>query len=71
MAVPKRRKSKATRDHRRAQWMRSVPLPGQAAGNRCSDENCPTTYMPHRVCPVCGKYNGRQVMPPKVERTQA
>lgn len=71
MAVPKRRQSKARRDSRRAQWMRSVPIPGQAAGARCTDENCPTTWMPHRVCPVCGKYNGRQVLPPKQGRTEA
>ena len=57
MAVPKRRKSKATRDSRRAQWMRSVP---KATVSRCA--RCQEPKLPHRVCGNCGYYAGRQAV---------
>jgi large subunit ribosomal protein L32 len=57
MAVPKRRKSKATRDHRRAQWMRSVPVPAVNACPRCQEPK-----QPHRVCGACGYYKDRTVL---------
>ncbi len=57
MAVPKRRKSKATRDSRRAQWMRSVPKPNVG---RCA--KCQEPKLPHRVCAACGYYNDREVI---------
>jgi large subunit ribosomal protein L32 len=57
MAVPKRRKSKATRDSRRAQWMRSVKTPNVI---RC--QNCGEPTLPHRVCASCGHYKQRQVI---------
>lgn len=64
MAVPKRRKSKATRDHRRAQWMRSVPKP---AGGTCP--KCQEPKLPHRVCANCGTYKDREVL--KIEENEA
>ncbi len=57
MAVPKRRKSKATRDSRRAQWMRSVPKPSVTLCPRCQEPK-----LPHRVCASCGYYHDREVI---------
>ena len=65
MAVPKRRKSKATRDSRRAQWMRSVPKPSVTRCPRCQEPK-----LPHRVCVSCGFYHDREVFPQK-EETEA
>ncbi len=45
MAVPKSKVSKARRDKRRANWM-----------IKCE---CGAYRLPHRICPACGKYNGR------------
>ncbi len=55
MPVPKRRTSSAKRDRRRAHDALSVP--GLA---KCS--NCGASVTPHRVCPSCGHYRGRQVI---------
>lgn len=52
MAVPKRKVSKARRDKRRANWKLTAP---QLV--RCPE--CGAYRMPHRICPACGKYNGR------------
>ena len=57
MAVPKRKKSKAMRDHRRAQWMRSVPVPQVNSCPRCQEPK-----LPHRVCAACGYYKDRTVI---------
>jgi large subunit ribosomal protein L32 len=65
MAVPKRKKSKAERDHRRAQWMRSVPKPTVSRCGRCQEPK-----LPHRVCANCGYYADREVLPQK-EETEA
>ncbi len=56
MAVPARRVSKARRDKRR-QNESKVALPAIV---RC--KNCGDFMRAHRVCPVCGYYNGRQVI---------
>lgn len=54
-AVPKRRVSKGRRDRRRTHDALSlfhlVP---------CQD--CGEMKRSHRVCPTCGKYNGRQII---------
>jgi large subunit ribosomal protein L32 len=65
MAVPKRRKSKATRDSRRAQWMRSVPHPAVTPCPRCQEPK-----LPHRVCASCGHYRDREVIK-QTEETEA
>jgi len=57
MAVPKRKKSKAMRDHRRAQWMRSVAIPSVNSCPRCQEPK-----LPHRVCAACGYYKDRIVL---------
>jgi large subunit ribosomal protein L32 len=56
MAVPARRVSKARRDKRR-QNESKVAMPAIV---KCS--NCGEFKRAHRVCPVCGYYNGRQVV---------
>jgi large subunit ribosomal protein L32 len=58
MAVPKKKTSRARRDARRATHAGSAP-----SVSECS--YCHSPKAPHRVCPNCGMYNGRQVV--KVE----
>jgi len=55
MPVPKRRTSSAKRDRRRAHD--ALTTPGLS---KCS--NCGAVVSPHRVCPSCGQYRGRQVV---------
>lgn len=60
MAVPKRRQSKARRNKRRThQKLFAVSV------SPCPQCNEPK--LPHRVCPHCGTYKGRQVL--EVEET--
>lgn len=56
MAVPKRRKTSAKRDHRRAHWKRIDPV----AKSLC--QQCRKPKLPHRVCPHCGTYRGRDIL---------
>ena len=59
MAVPKRKTSKARRDKRRSNvWKLDMP-----ALSKCTQ--CGELKMPHRVCPVCGYYKGKEIV--KVE----
>ena len=59
MAVPKRKVSKARRDKRRSSvWKLDAP-----ALSKCTQ--CGELKMPHRVCPGCGYYKGKEVV--KVE----
>lgn len=55
MPNPKRRHSRARRDKRRAHDALSRP-----AVSRCT--HCDAPHLPHRVCPHCGHYKGRQVV---------
>lgn len=55
MAVPKRKVSKARRDQRRSHDR--LQAPGLA---ECP--NCRELRLPHRVCPNCGYYRGREVV---------
>jgi large subunit ribosomal protein L32 len=55
MAVPKKRTSRTRRDKRRAQHGISA-----ARLNECP--RCHSPRLPHRVCPTCGTYKGREVI---------
>ena len=54
MAVPKRKQSKSRRDKRRATHKLQAP-----AVVECP--HCHQPKRPHRVCPTCGTYRGREV----------
>ena len=55
MAVPKQRQSHARTNKRRSQHKISPP-----ALHACP--RCHSPKLPHRVCPVCGTYAGREVV---------
>lgn len=54
--VPKHKLSKARRDRRRAQWKLIAPRWVECP-------QCHEPKLPHRVCPHCGYYRGRAVVP--------
>lgn len=55
MAVPKKRTSRTRRDKRRANHTAATP--------RLNDcPRCHSPRLPHRVCPTCGTYSGREVI---------
>ena len=56
MANPKRRHSKSRRGKRRTHDFLTAP-----GLSKCT--NCGGAVLPHRVCPNCGHYKGRQVIP--------
>ncbi len=58
MAVQKIKTSRAKRDKRRTHWKANL-----AGLITCS--NCNEPKLPHRVCPHCGYYKGKQVTIPK------
>ncbi len=55
MAVPKRRQSKTRGRKRRSHDAITLANP-----TTCPE--CGEPAMPHRVCPSCGNYKGRQVV---------
>ncbi|MBO8141877.1 MAG: 50S ribosomal protein L32 [Firmicutes bacterium] len=55
MANPKRRHSKARTGKRRSTWRLNVPNYGPCP-------QCHKPKPPHRACPECGYYDGRQVI---------
>jgi large subunit ribosomal protein L32 len=55
MPNPKRRHSKARTRKRRAHDALQAPQSSECP-------NCQSPRLPHRVCPKCGYYNGRQVV---------
>jgi len=55
MAFPKRRTSKRKRDQRRAHDAVGVPA-------RSNCPQCGEPKRPHRVCPNCGTYRGRELV---------
>jgi large subunit ribosomal protein L32 len=57
MAVPKQKQSHARTTQRRSQHKVAAP-----AYNACPQ--CHSPRRPHRVCPVCGHYGGREVIAP-------
>ncbi|HHY69851.1 MAG TPA: 50S ribosomal protein L32 [Bacillota bacterium] len=63
MAVPKRRTSASKRDKRRASaWKNRLASPQLVECPRCH-----SLILPHKVCPDCGYYKGRQVMKVKAK----
>jgi large subunit ribosomal protein L32 len=64
MAVPKKRTSRQRRDTRRA--THKVPA---ARLNECP--RCHQPRLPHRVCPNCGTYAGREVIRPEIAEPAA
>ena len=56
MNTPKRRHSKARRDKRRANW--KIDSTHLSVCNNCGEHS-----LPHRVCPSCGYYGGREIVP--------
>lgn len=56
MAVPKRKTSKAKTASRRASSYRL----NKTTVIECP--NCHETKLPHRVCPNCGYYDGKEVV---------
>ena len=55
MANPKRRHSQARRDNRRSQQRLRL-------GTLSACPQCGKLRLPHRACPFCGTYRGRQVV---------
>lgn len=55
MAVPKRRTSSTRRDKRRSH-------DGLAPPPRSLCPQCSEPKLPHRVCPNCGTYRGREIV---------
>jgi len=55
MAVPKRKVSKSKARARKASHKKQYP-----AAKACPE--CGAAQEPHRVCPSCGYYRGRQVL---------
>ncbi|MBI2082558.1 MAG: 50S ribosomal protein L32 [Deltaproteobacteria bacterium] len=58
MPVPKRKVSRTRRDKRRTHY-KLHPV----AGQKCPQ--CGGARLPHRVCPECGYYKGREVIRPE------
>ena len=55
MAVPKGKVSRQRRDKRRSShWKLTAPA-------LVACPKCGALHQPHRMCPECGLYNGRQV----------
>ncbi|HZB75610.1 MAG TPA: 50S ribosomal protein L32 [Solirubrobacteraceae bacterium] len=55
MAVPKQKQSRSRTNKRRSTHKLSSP-----AVNTCPQ--CRSPRRPHRVCPTCGSYAGREVV---------
>jgi large subunit ribosomal protein L32 len=60
MPLPKKRHSKTRGAKRRTHWKVAKP-------NLAVCPQCKTLKLPHRVCPVCGMYAGRQAIEIKVK----
>jgi large subunit ribosomal protein L32 len=62
VAVPKRRTSRSNRNKRRANHDKVT------APNLVPCPNCGEMAIPHRVCPSCGQYKGREIIAEKLEQ---
>ncbi len=58
MAVPKKKVTRARRGKRYAHAALEERVPSTCP-------HCGAPKEPHRVCPSCGRYKGRQVLEPK------
>lgn len=56
MAVPKKKMSRSRTRRRKATWKVSAPVVATCP-------RCGSAHTPHRVCPTCGTYNGRSIVP--------
>ncbi|MFZ5801490.1 MAG: 50S ribosomal protein L32 [Candidatus Omnitrophota bacterium] len=63
MANPKRRHS-----NMRTRLRRSHDALAMKSLSKCS--NCGAWIVPHRVCPLCGHYRGKQVLTLKVKESK-
>lgn len=63
MPVPKRKRSKARRDKRFANW-------GMKPKSFTACANCNDPIMPHVACKSCGFYKGQKVLRTKTERAE-
>ena len=61
--LPKRKYAVARRGERR-QHLKLDPV------NMTECPTCHQMRLPHRVCPFCGHYRGRQVVAPKARAAQ-
>ena len=61
MPVPKRKTSQSKRDSRRATHKLSVETVSFCP-------QCKSPKLPHRACPKCGTYQGREIIPLKQEQ---
>lgn len=64
MAHPTRKHTKARRDKSRMHWKLRVPSTTQCG-------QCGRRILPHRACPQCGQYRGRQVVAIRVKKDKA
>lgn len=55
MAVPKKKMSRSRTRRRKANWKVSAPRTAPCP-------QCGAAKLPHRVCPECGTYQGREVL---------
>ena len=60
MPVPKKKTSRARRDKRRAQQKLRV-----STASYCPQ--CKSPKLPHRACPTCGTYKGREIVPMDID----
>ena len=58
MAQPKRRWSKQRTHKRRSTWKLEEP-------NMATCKHCGELVLPHRLCSVCGYYDGKEVVKQK------
>jgi len=61
MPVPKRRHSHARKNKRRSQKKITT-------ANYVECPKCHSPKLPHRICLVCGTYNGKLVIAPEEEK---
>ncbi|MDX9913335.1 MAG: 50S ribosomal protein L32 [Candidatus Moranbacteria bacterium] len=60
MPVPKQRHNTARKGRRRAGQISKIKNIVKVQAVKCS--NCEEKILPHRACPKCGFYKGREVI---------